>query len=185
MSSETTAAAAGAVGKLRYDPFAMLPFCGYHMADYFSHWLAIGEKADPSRLPKLFNVNWFRKGADGRFLWPGVGENSRVLAWVFRRCEGKADALETSAGLVPAPGSIELKGLDVSDQDMAELLEVDPREFERELPAIHEHFAKFGDALPQELRHQLGALEERLARLRAPARPRAQAPSRAAQEGTN
>src|SRR5439155_13094960 len=164
MSSETTAAAAGAVGKLRYDPFAMLPFCGYHMADYFSHWLAIGEKADPSRLPKLFNVNWFRKDADGRFLWPGFGENSRVLAWVFRRCEGKADALETPAGLVPAPGSIELEGLDVSDGDMAALLEVNPREFERELPAIHEHFAKFGDALPQELRAQLEALEARLAR---------------------
>jgi phosphoenolpyruvate carboxykinase (GTP) len=163
MSSETTAAAAGAVGKLRYDPFAMLPFCGYHMADYFRHWLEIGKKSDPANLPKLFNVNWFRKDSDGRFLWPGFGENSRVLAWVFRRCEGKAEASETPAGLVPAPGSIETEGLDVGDADMAAVLKVDPAEFESELPAIHEHFAKFGDRLPKELHEELAKLEERLA----------------------
>jgi phosphoenolpyruvate carboxykinase (GTP) len=164
MSSETTAAAAGAVGKLRYDPFAMLPFCGYHMADYFRHWLQIGETGDPSKLPKLFNVNWFRKDTNGRFLWPGFGENSRVLAWVFRRCQGETEAVETPAGLVPAPGSIELDGLDVRDEDMAELLKVDPQEIERELPSIHEHFAQFGDHLPQQLRDQLEALEKRLRR---------------------
>jgi phosphoenolpyruvate carboxykinase (GTP) len=162
MASETTAAAAGAVGKLRFDPFAMLPFCGYHMADYFGHWLQIGERGDPDKLPKLFNVNWFRKDASGKFLWPGFGENSRVLAWIFRRCEGRADAIETPAGLVPAKGAIETDGLDVSDEQMAELLAVDPEQLAGSLPAVHEHFAKFGERLPEELREELGKLEERL-----------------------
>jgi phosphoenolpyruvate carboxykinase (GTP) len=162
MSSETTAAAAGAVGKLRFDPFAMLPFCGYHMADYFEHWLEIAEKADVSKLPKLFNVNWFRKDDDGRFLWPGFGENSRVLAWIFRRCEGSAEAVETPAGLVPAEGAIDIEGLDVSKEQMAELLRVDPEDLKLELPAIHEHFAKFGDRLPRDVRDQLKKLEDAL-----------------------
>jgi phosphoenolpyruvate carboxykinase (GTP) len=162
MASETTAAAAGAVGKLRFDPFAMLPFCGYHMADYFGHWLQIGERGDPDKLPKLFNVNWFRKDASGKFLWPGFGENSRVLAWIFRRCEGKAEAVETPAGLVPAKGAIESEGLDVSDEQMQELLTVDPEELAGSLPAIHEHFAQFGDRLPAELREQLEGLHKRL-----------------------
>jgi phosphoenolpyruvate carboxykinase (GTP) len=162
MASETTAAAAGAVGKLRFDPFAMLPFCGYHMADYFNHWLWIGRQGDPDKLPKLFNVNWFRKDASGRFLWPGFGENSRVLAWIFRRCEGRADAVETPAGLVPAKGAIETEGLDVSDEQMEELLTVDPKELAGSVPAIHEHFAQFGERLPQELREQLNGLEKRL-----------------------
>jgi phosphoenolpyruvate carboxykinase (GTP) len=162
MSSETTAAAAGAVGKLRFDPFAMLPFCGYHMADYFRHWLEIGERGDASKLPRMYHVNWFRKDASGRFLWPGFGENSRVLAWIFRRCEGKAEAVETPAGLVPAPGAIDTEGLAVGEQQMTELLEVEPGGFREELPAVHEHFAKFGDRLPQELRDQLAQLEERL-----------------------
>jgi phosphoenolpyruvate carboxykinase (GTP) len=162
MSSETTAAAAGAVGKLRFDPFAMLPFCGYHMADYFEHWLEIGEKADASKLPKLFNVNWFRKDEDGRFLWPGFGENSRVLAWIFRRCDGSAGAVETPAGLVPGEGAIDTGGLEVSKEQMAELLKVDPEELKLELPAIHEHFAKFDDRLPEEVREQLKKLEDAL-----------------------
>jgi phosphoenolpyruvate carboxykinase (GTP) len=166
MSSETTAAAAGAVGKLRFDPFAMLPFCGYHMADYFGHWLEIGRRADESggaaKLPRIYHVNWFRKDASGRFLWPGFGENSRVLAWIFRRCEGKADAVETAAGLVPAPGAIETDGLDVGEEQMAELLRVDPGGFREEIPAVHEHYAKFGDRLPRELRDQLAKLEEQL-----------------------
>jgi phosphoenolpyruvate carboxykinase (GTP) len=162
MSSETTAAAAGAIGQLRFDPFAMLPFCGYHMADYFQHWLEIGENADSSKLPKLFNVNWFRKDEEGRFLWPGFGENSRVLAWIFRRCEGTAEAVETPAGLVPAEGEIELEGLDVTPERMAELLRVDPDDLRLELPAIEEHFAKFGESMPEPLRRQLQALEERL-----------------------
>jgi phosphoenolpyruvate carboxykinase (GTP) len=162
MSSETTAAAAGAVGKLRFDPFAMLPFCGYHMGDYFGHWLRIGERGDPGKLPKLFNVNWFRKDAEGRFIWPGFGENSRVLAWIFRRCEGEADAVETPAGLVPAPGSIDTEGLDLDEERMAKLLTVDPRELAEELPAMDEHFARFGDRLPQELRAELERLRDDL-----------------------
>jgi phosphoenolpyruvate carboxykinase (GTP) len=162
MSSETTAAAAGHVGKLRYDPFAMLPFCGYHMADYFAHWLRIGRKGDASKLPRLFHVNWFRKDDDGNFLWPGFGENSRVLAWIFRRCEGKADAVETPAGLVPAEGAIDTTGLDVTAEDMAELLRVDTEGVKEELPTIHEHYARFGDRLPAELRTQLEELEQRL-----------------------
>jgi phosphoenolpyruvate carboxykinase (GTP) len=162
MSSETTAAAAGAVGKLRFDPVAMLPFCGYHMADYFEHWLEIGKQADASKLPKLFNVNWFRKDEDGRFLWPGFGENSRVLAWIFRRCDGSAEAVETPAGLVPGEGAIDTGGLEVSEEQMAELLKVDPEELKLELPAIHEHFAKFDDRLPEEVREQLKKLEDAL-----------------------
>jgi phosphoenolpyruvate carboxykinase (GTP) len=162
MSSETTAAAAGDVGKLRHDPLAMLPFCGYHMGDYFRHWLRIGEQADASKLPRIFYVNWFRKDSDGGFLWPGFGENSRVLEWIFRRCEGTAEAVETPIGLVPAPGSLKTEGLDVSEEDLAELLRVDPEEWKVELPAIHQHFARFGDQLPGELHEQLSALEARL-----------------------
>ena len=162
MSSETTAAAAGEVGKLRHDPFAMLPFCGYHMADYFGHWLGLGERPDASKLPKVFYVNWFRKDEDGRFLWPGFGENSRVLAWIFRRCEGTAEAVETPIGLVPAPGAIDTHELDVSPDDMAKLLEVDVGDWRKELPAIHQHFARFGDRLPAALREQLADLEGRL-----------------------
>jgi phosphoenolpyruvate carboxykinase (GTP) len=161
MSSEKTAAAAGKVGELRHDPFAMLPFCGYHMADYFRHWLEIGRR-DGAELPKIFYVNWFRKDETGRFLWPGFGENSRVLAWIFRRCDEGAEAEETPIGLVPGRGAIETEGLDVSEEDMAELMRVDPEEWRKELPAIRQHFARFGDRLPEELREQLRVLEERL-----------------------
>ena len=122
MASETTAAQAGAVGNLRRDPFAMLPFCGYNMADYFAHWLKIGEATDASKLPKIFYVNWFRRSDDGRFLWPGFGENSRVLAWVFDRVNGGGDAVESPIGWLPAPGAIDVTGLDISEADMAELL---------------------------------------------------------------
>ena len=118
MASETTAAATGAVGNLRRDPFAMLPFCGYNMADYFAHWLEIGAGADPEKLPKIFYVNWFRKDADGRWLWPGYGENSRVLEWVFERVSGKGDAVETPIGLLPTATAINTDGLDVSAADM-------------------------------------------------------------------
>jgi phosphoenolpyruvate carboxykinase (GTP) len=162
MSSETTAAAAGEVGKLRHDPFAMLPFCGYHMGDYFGHWLRLAQRADKSRLPRVFYVNWFRRDESGRFLWPGFGENSRVLEWIFRRCDGEAEAVETPIGLVPAPGELDTDGLDVSAEDVAELLRVDPGEWRTELPAIHQHFARFGDHLPDEVHAQLADLERRL-----------------------
>jgi phosphoenolpyruvate carboxykinase (GTP) len=161
MGSEKTAAAAGQVGELRFDPFAMLPFCGYHMADYFSHWLEIGRR-EGANLPKIFMVNWFRKDEDGHFLWPGFGENSRVLAWVFERCDERADAEDTAIGLVPARNALDTSGLDVSDEALAELLRVDPEEWRAQLPQVHEHYAKFGDRLPGGLREELEALEQRL-----------------------
>jgi phosphoenolpyruvate carboxykinase (GTP) len=163
MSSETTAAAAGQVGKLRFDPFAMLPFCGYNMADYFEHWLEIGRRGDAAKLPRIFYVNWFRKGDDGRFLWPGYGENSRVLEWVFRRCAGDAGAHETAIGLVPSEGDLYTGGLDVPAEDLAAVLTVEPDEVRAQLPQVTEHLARFGDRLPAELQTQLEALERRLA----------------------
>ena len=164
MASETTAAAAGAVGKLRRDPFAMLPFCGYNMGDYFAYWLAIGREHDRSKLPRIFYVNWFRKGSDGHFLWPGFGENSRILEWVFRRCQGRAEAVDTPIGRLPAPGSLNLDGVAVSEAALDELLRVDPAEWRDELPSIREHLATFGTQLPDELQRQLEALETRLSR---------------------
>jgi phosphoenolpyruvate carboxykinase (GTP) len=162
MSSEKTAAASGTVGELRFDPFAMLPFCGYNMGDYFAHWLEMGRR-EGAKLPKIFYVNWFRKDAGGRFLWPGYGENSRVLAWVFARCAGRGAAEETAIGFVPAagPNGIDTRGVDVSDADMAELLHVDVEAWRAQLPQFREHFDKF-ENLPGELNAQLEALEERL-----------------------
>jgi phosphoenolpyruvate carboxykinase (GTP) len=162
LSSETTAAADGAVGNLRRDPFAMLPFCGYNMADYFAHWLRIGKATDASRLPRIYYVNWFRKNHEGRFLWPGYGENSRVLAWIVERTVGRAEARETPIGNVPAPGALVTTGLDISDDDIAELLRVDVEEWRQEVPLVHEHYSRFGDRLPVELAEQLDALERRL-----------------------
>ncbi|MHB1585084.1 MAG: phosphoenolpyruvate carboxykinase (GTP) [Acidimicrobiales bacterium] len=162
MASETTAAAAGAVGNLRRDPFAMLPFCGYNMADYFRHWLDVGAAADPDKLPKIFYVNWFRRGTDGRWLWPGFGENSRVLEWVFHQAGGRHEAVETPIGLVPAPGSIDIEGLDVSKEDLEELLRVDADEWRAEVPLIRQHYATFGDRLPEALADALDDLERRL-----------------------
>jgi phosphoenolpyruvate carboxykinase (GTP) len=161
MGSEKTAAAAGALGELRFDPMAMLPFCGYHMADYFGHWLQIGRR-EGAKLPKIFMVNWFRKNADGEFLWPGFGENSRVLAWVFERCDGEAGAEETPIGLVPSSDALDTSGLDLSDDAVAKLLRVDAEEWRGQLPRLHEHFAQFGDKLPDELGRLLDALEQRL-----------------------
>jgi phosphoenolpyruvate carboxykinase (GTP) len=162
MSSEKTAAAAGTVGELRFDPFAMLPFCGYNMADYFAHWLEIG-RTPGAKLPKIFYVNWFRKDEDGRFLWPGFGENSRVLAWVFARCAGHGAAEQTPIGLMPpiGPEGIDTRGLDVSEEDMRELLTVDAAQWLAQLPQFREHYAKF-ESVPAELHGQLEALEERL-----------------------
>ncbi|MEA2249956.1 MAG: phosphoenolpyruvate carboxykinase [Solirubrobacteraceae bacterium] len=162
MSSETTAAAAGQVGKLRFDPFAMLPFCGYNMADYMGYWLEIGRRAKPGALPKIFVVNWFRKDDDGNFLWPGFGENSRVLEWVFRRCEGEGEARETPIGLVPTPADLYTDGLDISDDALDALLTVDAQDLRAQLPQVKEHLAMFGDRLPDEVQAQLAALERRL-----------------------
>jgi phosphoenolpyruvate carboxykinase (GTP) len=161
MSSETTAAAAGAVGALRFDPMAMLPFLGYNMGDYFAHWLKIG-KTDGIQLPKVFYVNWFRKDDDGKFLWPGFGENSRVLEWVFRRCAGEAEAVETAIGLLPTPDDLNTDGLELSDAALTELLTVDEDLYRQAIPQIKEHLAKFGDKLPAEVSAQLDALEQRL-----------------------
>jgi phosphoenolpyruvate carboxykinase (GTP) len=161
MGSEKTAAAAGAVGELRFDPMAMLPFCGYNMADYFGHWLELGRR-EGAQLPRVFMVNWFRKDEGGRFLWPGFGENSRVLAWVFERCDGEGGAQDTPIGRVPAEGALDTRGLEIPPEDMAKLLDVDPEEWKAQLPRIREHYAIFGDDLPDELTRQLEVLEQRL-----------------------
>jgi phosphoenolpyruvate carboxykinase (GTP) len=163
MSSETTVAQAGEVGKLRFDPMAMLPFCGYHMGDYFGHWLNVA-KRDGAQMPRVFYVNWFRKDDDGKFMWPGFGENSRVLAWIFGRLTGEAKAEETAIGLVPpiGEGGIDTQDLDVPTETMAKLLEVDHDGWVAQLPQMKEHYAAFGDKLPAELAEQLRMLEQRL-----------------------
>jgi len=163
MASEKTAAAAGTVGELRFDPMAMLPFCGYNMGDYFAHWLNIGAR-EGTQLPKIFYVNWFRKDDDGKFMWPGFGENSRVLAWIFRRCDGQAEANETDIGLVPpvGRGGIDIDGLEIKPETMERLLEVDRVCWADQLPQMREHYARFGSHLPDELRRQLEALNDRL-----------------------
>jgi phosphoenolpyruvate carboxykinase (GTP) len=163
MSSETTAAQAGAVGKLRFDPFAMLPFCGYNMGDYFDHWLEIGRATGSEKLPRLFWVNWFRKDADGSFLWPGFGDNSRVLAWVLHRVAGADGAVRTPIGWVPAAGAIDTTGLDLDDGTLARLVDVDPESWRHELPQIEEHYQFLGERVPDELRDELRALDKRLA----------------------
>jgi phosphoenolpyruvate carboxykinase (GTP) len=162
MSVETTAAAAGEVGKLRFDPMAMLPFCGYNMADYFGHWLRVGRTHDPDKLPRVFLVNWFRKDDDGNFIWPGYGENSRVLEWICRRCDGEGRTVETPIGLVPAEDELNTEGLELSAERVHELLEVDPAELREQLPQLKEHLARFGARLPDELQAQLEALERRI-----------------------
>lgn len=162
MSVETTAAASGEVGKLRFDPMAMLPFCGYNMADYFGHWLKLGAAADPDKLPKVFLVNWFRKDEQGKFIWPGFGENSRVLEWICRRCDGDGETVETPIGLVPAEGELALEGADVSDAQMRELLTVDGDGVREQLLQVEEFLAQFGDRLPSEIGGQLEALKRRL-----------------------
>jgi len=163
ISSEATAAADGTVGELRRDPFAMLPFCGYHMADYFAHWLHIGETGERQKLPAMYMVNWFRKDENGRFAWPGFGENSRVLKWIFDRLDGRADATETPIGRVPAEGSLDLAGLDLSEAQLDLLRSVDPTEWRREAAGIRGAFAELGDKLPDRLWQELEALEGRLA----------------------
>jgi phosphoenolpyruvate carboxykinase (GTP) len=161
MASEKTAAAAGKIGDLRRDPMAMLPFCGYHMGDYFAHWLKMGEKGG-AKMPKIFYVNWFRKNGDGKFMWPGYAENSRVLKWIFERCDGTAKAEETPIGKVPAEGSIDVNGVKVAPADMKELTSVDKEGWKAEIPMIKEHFATFGAKMPQALKDELVSLEKRL-----------------------
>ena len=161
-SSERTAAAAGTVGELRRDPMAMLPFCGYNMGDYFAHWLEMGDKSEADKLPKIFYVNWFRKDADGGWLWPGFGENSRVLKWIVERINGKSDAVETPIGFLPSQDAIDISGLDVTEQQMDELLNVNKEEWLNEIESIREHYERFEDKLPKELYDELEALETRL-----------------------
>ena len=161
-SSETTAAAAGKVGQLRRDPMAMLPFCGYHMGDYFAHWLKMSSRTDAVKLPRIYYVNWFRQDAQGKFLWPGYGENCRVLKWIFERVNGEADAIDTPIGRLPVPGALELSGLKISQQAIDELLRVDIDGWRAEVPLIKQHFEMFGDRLPRELHSELSRLEDRL-----------------------
>ena len=162
MSSEMTAAAFGTLGKLRFDPFAMLPFCGYNMADYWGHWLEIGKKAG-AKLPRIYLVNWFRKDADGKFIWPGFGDNSRVIEWIFGRCAGEDDAVETAIGFLPAPGAIDTSGLDITADALAALLAVDPAAWTAELDAIDEHYARFGSKLPAPLAAHLDHVKRAIA----------------------
>jgi phosphoenolpyruvate carboxykinase (GTP) len=162
VSSETTAAITGKVGQLRRDPMAMLPFCGYHMGDYFEHWLKIGAHSSASQLPKIFYVNWFRQDKNGQFLWPGYGENSRVLKWIFERCNGKVHAKETPIGRIPEVADLDTTGLNIKGAQVDELLSVDVEGWLAEVPSIKEHFAHFGSHLPEGLNLEVKALEERL-----------------------
>ncbi len=161
MSSEMTAAAAGKIGQLRRDPMAMLPFCGYHMGDYLSHWINMGKKGG-DKMPKIYYVNWFRKDENGKFMWPGYGENSRVLKWIFERVIGKADAVETPIGNLPTPDALDTSGLNISQERLEKLLEVDAEGWLSEVPSIREHYAQFGDHLPEELDKEVDKLEQRL-----------------------
>jgi phosphoenolpyruvate carboxykinase (GTP) len=164
VSSETTAAITGKEGRLRRDPMAMLPFCGYNMGDYFAHWLRMGARSTPSKLPKIFYVNWFRQDKDktGKFLWPGYGENSRVLKWIFERCDGKVHAQDTPIGRIPEVADLDIGGLKMPPSDLAELLSVDLEGWKAEVPLIKEHFARFGSHLPEGLNAEVKALEDRL-----------------------
>ena len=162
MASETTAAAGGAVGKLRFDPMAMLPFCGYNMADYFKHWLQVGTKTEASKLPQIFFVNWFRRDEDGRFMWPGYGENSRVLKWVFERLNGTAEADKTAIGYLPNATSLDTTGMQINEADLQAITSVDVDGWREAVPQIRDHYAAFGDRLPNELATALDALENSL-----------------------
>lgn len=161
-ASETTAAAAGAVGKLRHDPFAMLPFCGYNMADYFAHWIQIGRMTFPNKLPKIFYVNWFRKDERGRFMWPGYGENIRVIKWILERVDEKGDYVETPIGILPAKGAIDLTGLKISQETCDKLCYVDKEAWIKEIEEMREYYKIFGDRLPKQLIEELDKIEERL-----------------------
>jgi phosphoenolpyruvate carboxykinase (GTP) len=160
-ASETTAANIGAVGNLRFDPCAMKPFCGYNMGDYFQHWFDMGDKLG-DKAPRIFFVNWFRKSSDGKFLWPGFSDNSRVLKWMCERVDGKVDAQDSPIGLLPKEGDLDLKGLQISSEEMNELMNVNPAELKAVIPEIEQHFATFGDRLPERLKKQLADYKARL-----------------------
>jgi phosphoenolpyruvate carboxykinase (GTP) len=162
VSSETTAAAVGEVGKLRHDPFAMLPFCGYNMGDYFKHWLEMGKKTQPENLPRIYYVNWFRKGSNGEWLWPGFGENSRVLKWIFERTSGSDNALKTAIGYVPKLDAIDLTGINISQESLQKLLDVDTAAWTEEVKEAKNYLERFGDRLPQGIVHEINSLEDRL-----------------------
>ncbi len=162
MASETTAAQQGAAGVLRFDPMAMLPFCGYNFADYFAHWLAMGKATDPNQLPRIFFVNWFRRAPDGRFLWPGYGENSRVLKWVFERTDNDAEAVDTAIGRLPTKSSLDTSGLEIGADDLDTLLSVDVDGWQAAIPQIRQHYSQFGDRLPAQLAVAVDTLEARL-----------------------
>ena len=160
MGSETTAAATGEVGVVRRDPMAMLPFCGYHMGDYWQHWMDMGKKM--TNPPKIFNVNWFRTDDNGDFIWPGFGDNLRVLEWILKRCEDKVDADEVEIGYVPKPEDIDLEGTDIDIKTLTDLVSIDKELWREEAEGVHEFYAKFGDKLPEKLKEELAILEEKL-----------------------
>jgi len=164
VGSEVTAAALDVKAGVRRDPFAMLPFCGYNMGDYFQHWLDIGKASTEGKLPKIFYVNWFRKTADGKWLWPGYGDNSRILEWIFNRCDGAIDAVKTQIGYMPKVEDIDRAGIEneVTEADMKELLRVDVEGWKKETGMIEEHYQRFGSHLPEELKKQLADFEARL-----------------------
>jgi phosphoenolpyruvate carboxykinase (GTP) len=162
VASEGTAAAENKVGELRRDPFAMLPFCGYNMGDYFAHWLKIGASTDAAKLPKIYFVNWFRKNDEGNYVWPGFGENSRVLKWISERLAGTAAATETAIGLVPTRDALDTDGLDISDESLELLLTVDAETWREEAALVKPHYERFGDHLPAALWDELAKLEQRL-----------------------
>ncbi len=162
VSSETTAAAAGEVGKLRHDPFAMLPFCGYNMADYFGHWLKMGQQKAGQMVPRIYCVNWFRKSPEGQFLWPGFGENIRVLKWIFERAEGKGEAVEAPIGYLPTEAALDRSGLNVTSEDMRALLSIDAAAWLHEMEEMQRYLTQFGQKLPLGITEQLKRIEKRL-----------------------
>jgi len=163
VSSEQTSAAEGAVGELRHDPFAMLPFCGYNMADYFGHWLSFSKRSSESNLPKIFYVNWFRKH-DNKFVWPGFGENSRVLKWIYERVSGTGKAVETPIGYIPAEGALDTHGLNVSEAHLKQLFKIDKQEWTKEASHMETFLKTFGNKVPQGITQELNALKSRLAK---------------------
>lgn len=162
ISSEMTAAAAGVIGQLRHDPFAMLPFCGYHMGDYFAHWLKLGKEHASSLLPRIYAVNWYKKGASGEYLWPGFGENIRVLKWIFERTSGQGEIVKSAIGCLPKDGAFDIQGLDISHAEVRKLFEVDLTEWQEEAEELSHYFSLFGNRFPVELRRELDELKQRL-----------------------